>query len=105
MADSKSGEKSIEMRLAEIEDKLSKLHITEDEMKAFHKVNNLMGGQAAVEPDVTANLSPTVCVVPRQISRNINRSIISPRINRGIGECFECSCGPCGGAGGGFGGG
>jgi hypothetical protein len=43
MAD-QSKEKSLEMRVAELEDKLSKLHITEDEMKAFHKVNSLIGG-------------------------------------------------------------
>ena len=46
MAD-QSKEKSLEMRVAELEDKLSQLHITEDEMKAFHKVNNLLGGSAS----------------------------------------------------------
>ena len=43
MADPKS-EKTIEMRLAEIEDKLAQMHITEEEMKAYHKVSALMGG-------------------------------------------------------------
>jgi hypothetical protein len=102
-----SDEKTIEMRLAEIEDKLARLHVTEEEMRAFHKVNALLGGgggeaQAgqAVAPQAAA-LSPTVCtIVPRYISRY-------RVINRGIAECNEC--GPCaqfggGSQGGGFGG-
>ncbi|HET9711838.1 MAG TPA: hypothetical protein VFP64_08150 [Pyrinomonadaceae bacterium] len=43
MAD-QSKEKSLEMRVAELEDKLSKVHITEEEMKAYQKVSSLMGG-------------------------------------------------------------
>ena len=31
----------------QLEDKLSKMHITEEEMKAFHKVSSLLGGAAA----------------------------------------------------------
>ena len=45
MAD-ESKEKSLEMRVAELEDKLSKVHITEEEMKAFQKVSALLGQQA-----------------------------------------------------------
>lgn len=40
-------EKNLEMRVAELEDKLSKLHITEDEMKAYQKVSSLIGGAGA----------------------------------------------------------
>ena len=43
MAD-ETKEKSLEMRVAELEDKLSKVHITEEEMKAFQKVSSLLGG-------------------------------------------------------------
>jgi hypothetical protein len=43
----KQKEKSLEMRVAELEDKLAKVHITEEEMRAYHKVSNLLGGQAA----------------------------------------------------------
>src|SRR5215218_6781579 len=39
-----SREKTLEMRVAELEDKLSQMHVTEEEMKAYHKVNALMGG-------------------------------------------------------------
>jgi len=108
----KSHEKTIEMRLAELEDKLSKLSITEEELKAFHKVSALIGGGApaigGVSPaeapmDMTAAAVCSVCtIVPRYINRyiNINRGI-TPR--RGINECNEC--GPCAQSGGGFGGG
>jgi hypothetical protein len=47
MAQSESGQKSLEMRVAELEDKLSKVHITEEEMKAYHKVAALTGAHAA----------------------------------------------------------
>lgn len=43
MAD-QSKEKSLEMRVAELEDRLAKLHITEEEMKAYQKVSSLIGG-------------------------------------------------------------
>lgn len=36
-------EKTLEMRVAELEDKLSKVHITEEEMKAYQKVSALIG--------------------------------------------------------------
>jgi hypothetical protein len=90
------------MRVAELEDKLSKVHITDEEMKAYHKVNSLIGGQTPAEtaPAATAGLTPQVCVISRAISRSISPRSISP-ISRGIGECYECSCGPCGQAGGG----
>ncbi len=112
MADPKSPDqpKSLEMRVAELEDKLSKVHITEDEMKAFQKVSSLLGsGQApaetAVPASAAAQLSPQVCVVSRAVNRSVSPRSISP-VNRGIiGECFECSCGPCSQSGGGFGGG
>ena len=51
MAD-QTKEKSLEMRVAELEDKLSKLHVTEDEMKAYQKVSSLLGsgGGGGVSP-------------------------------------------------------
>jgi hypothetical protein len=103
----KPSEKTIEMRLAEIEDKLSQLHITEEEMKTYQKVAAALGqarGVPGAAPGVISPISP-----------------ISPIINRGItpiryvctcicpcGPCYECTCGPCGciaGGGGSFGGG
>ena len=63
------------MRLAEIEDKLARLHVTEEEMRAFHKVNALLSGASVNERFLAAffqaaALSPAVCtIVPRYISR------------------------------------
>ncbi|SRR6266536_2445873 len=44
-------EKTLEMRVAELEDKLSKVHITEEEMKAYHKVSSLIGGGVTASPN------------------------------------------------------
>jgi hypothetical protein len=79
--------KTLEMRVAELEDKLSKLHVTEEEMKAYHKVASVMGQQA--QP----SLSPQICVINRCIIANCITacSCIRP-------SCiYECTCGPCGG--------
>jgi hypothetical protein len=106
MADEKkSGEKTIEMRLAELEDKVSKIHITEEELKAYHKVNALIGGQqvtgAGAHLDPTVAASPLVCVIqPCVIQHRVVPRIVPRIVN-------ECTCGPCfgGSGGGGFGGG
>jgi hypothetical protein len=111
MAEKKSDEpKTLEMRVAELEDKLSKIHITEEEMKAYHKVSSLLAGQPMAEAapaSAAPQLSPIVCIISRGITpRGISPRGISPRGI--IGECYpnECSCGPCSGpGGGGFGGG
>jgi hypothetical protein len=108
MADEKKSEKSektIEMRLAELEDKVAKIHITEEELKAYHKVSRLIGGAGAPAEDV-GQIGSTIypCITPRGINRLVTRGI--PRINRGINDCNEC--GPCGWGGmggGGMGGG
>jgi uncharacterized protein YgbK (DUF1537 family) len=93
----KSGQsKTLEMRVAELEDKLSKIHITEDEMKAYQKVSGLLGQSA--QPA----LSPTVCVINRCISTGcITSTCISTNCITTLcirQSCiFECTCGPCGG--------
>ncbi len=69
MADSKKDDRSLEMRVAELEDKLSGMQITEEEMRAFNKVANLMGmsAQQTAAPapaDVAAYTpAPSACVV------------------------------------------
>ena len=92
--------KSLEMRVAALEDKLSKLNITEDEMKAFQKVSSLLGG-AVPAAGPSAGLSPQICTISR------NPIFNCWRFRTPIFVC-ECQCGPCnpeGGSGGGFGGG
>lgn len=41
--ESPKSQKSLEMRVAELEDKLSKIYITEEEWKAYQKVVSLRG--------------------------------------------------------------
>jgi hypothetical protein len=116
MPDPKTPEqqKSLEMRVAELEDKLAKLHVTEEEMQAYRKVAALMGGgampmggpmvmgapgQAAPAPAPAPIGTPIVanciwrCIIWRCIIWRCN--IIRP-------ECWECIQGPMGPAGGGF---
>jgi hypothetical protein len=105
MPEDKSGEqaKTIEMRLAAIEDKLSKMHVTEEEMRAYQKVASLMGTGA--DPTMGAAAAPQLSPIFNPIGRT--RYVcwpptIVPRV-----FCYECVCGPCacGQGGGGFGGG
>jgi hypothetical protein len=95
--------KTLEMRVAELEDKLSKMHITEDDIKAYHKVSAAMGGGAAPA------LSPQVCSLP--ISSCILRANCIISCSRCWTECTGCGVTTCGGpclpfssgGGGGFG--
>ena len=105
---------SLEMRIAAIEDKLAKMHITEEEMQAFNKVSSLMGGAGpqtispgdvslTPNPDAVCSVcQPTIC---QPIARFRGWPITRiPRFN-----CWaECQpigrgglCDPFGGAGGG----
>jgi len=109
MAESKPDTtRTLEMRVAEMEDKLAKLHVTEEEMRAYEKVAGLLGGvgaeaQSAAVPQAVGSIarSRLVCI---QCIRTV------PRIVRQF--CYECNCGPCmqgggfgsEGGGGGFGG-
>jgi hypothetical protein len=54
--------KSLEMRLAAIEDKLARMSVTEEEMRAYHKVSSLMASAAGPTTPPTA-LSPQVCQI------------------------------------------
>jgi hypothetical protein len=115
MADESKSQKSLEMRVAELEDKLSKIHITEDEMKAFHKVSALVGGAAAAP--VSTGAIPAAgciadcvngCINECQIRGCIIRQCTIIRFCTIIRACtFECGggCAPGGGgfSGGGFG--
>jgi hypothetical protein len=113
MADTPGNEKSLEMRIAELEDKLSKLHITEDEMKAYHKVAALVG---AVQPnagcitDCSGGCINECTIRTCTIARNctVLRTCTIARnctvIRQCTWECFECGGGgPGSGFGGGFG--
>jgi hypothetical protein len=84
-------EKTLEMRLAELEDKLSKLHITEEELKAYQKVASLLGAVpgtgAGVSTAFTCIIRP--CIIAQCVIQQCIACIIRP-------QCiFECTCGPC----------
>jgi hypothetical protein len=111
MADEK---KSLEARVAELEDKLSKIHVTEEEMKAYHKVSSLVGGASPAAGCVVDcsggcinECAVRACTIVRQCT--VIRSCIRQCtiIRQCTWECFECGggCAPGGGAmgGGGFG--
>lgn len=94
-------EKSLEMRIAALEDKLAKLNVTEEEMRAYEKVSSLVGAQSAAVAEPTAS----VCQVC-QISRSRQVCIVRQRqIVRFCNECNECGPCACGLGGGGFSGG
>lgn len=116
MADESKSQKSLEMRVAELEDKLSKIHITEDEMKAYHKVSSLIGGGSAAAT-AGSGVSPAAgcvsdciggCISECQIRACIIRQCTIARYCTIIRACtFECGggCAPggFGSSGGGFG--
>jgi hypothetical protein len=100
MADEKPDIKTLEMRLAALEDQLSKLSISEQDMKTYERVANALGGsQVAAQPAPDTGL---LCQITRQRLVCINRGIIPRQIIR---FCNECQCGPCNMGGGGFSGG
>lgn len=114
-------EKSLEMRVAEIEDKLAQMHITDEEMKTFNKVASAMGLTGGGEAMAGATAAGAAPGGPSTAARSIavNRGLCRVRWNCwpciihncicpcGPGFCNECNCGPCiqSGGGGGFGGG
>jgi hypothetical protein len=109
--------KTIEMRVAELEDKLSKIHVTEDEMKAFQKVSSLMGTQPAAAASGAAGPIPCAssciasqCVANQCIQQCIVRQCTIIRfctiIQQCIHQCIIQQCiAECGGGGGGVTGG
>jgi hypothetical protein len=123
-------EKTLEMRVAELEDKLKGLQVTEEEMRAFNKVASLMGlvpqaaGTPAAEATAAAGMAAGVsgpvftcvisqcvrtcvisqCVRTCVISQCVRTCVISQCIQGCINECGG-GCAPGGGFfGGGFGG-
>jgi hypothetical protein len=126
MADEK---KTLEMRVAELEDKLAQVHISEDEMNTYHKVAAKLGAaapcaQAAGGPAVQSCVAAQQCIAQQQcivqqciaqhcvIQHCIQYCIIQQCIIRCIKPIIWNDCvGPCapgscavGGGGGGFGG-
>jgi hypothetical protein len=107
----KQHEKSLEMRVAELEDKLAKIHITEEEMRAYHKVSNLLAGQPAAlaEPlgGAPGALNPQAYAVSRGVACIVTPSpFVGPRhacvVESPFGFCVPPGWGRWGGGFGNF---
>ena len=118
MADTKDS-KTLEMRVAELEDKLAQLHISEEEMKTYQKVASKLGGQpcspcqqSAASPCIAAQ-QQSPCVAAQQQQPTIASQIYPIYYRCYYYRCYyyncyyynDCILGPTGGAGGGGGGG
>ena len=105
--------KTLEMRVAELEDKLAQTQITEADIKAYHKVASALaakagsppaGGGTAAAPCIanqaaTPALSPQVCIINHCV---ISHCVISHCVHCIITPCIihpiivnDCTCGPC----------
>jgi hypothetical protein len=116
MADEKQGEKTLEMRVAELEDKLKGLQVTEEEMRTYSKVASLMGTaqlgtSVAAAPAVGLTPGPDSCVVSQCIractvvSQCIRACTVVSQCIRActiIQDCINECGGGCAPGGGGF---
>jgi hypothetical protein len=115
MAEKKEGEKTLEMRVAELEDKLKGMQISEEEMRAFHKVSALIGGGAAA--GAPENLTIQQCAIRSCVVRScvvqqcqirpcvIQQCVVRSCIQACILDCINECGGGCAPGGGGFSGG
>ena len=72
--------RTLEMRVAELEDKLRQMHITEDEMRAYNKVASAMVGGAVSAEQLAKIPGPKPCIAS---------CVINPCI---ITNCVICYC-------------
>jgi hypothetical protein len=98
MADKKESEKTLEMRITELEDKLKGLQVTEEEMKAYNKVASLMAGGvpqpgAGVEAAVGSvglTPAPSSCVIQQCVIQQCIRPCTV------VQQCIRpCTIRPC----------
>jgi hypothetical protein len=95
-------EKSLEMRVSELEDKLERVTVSEEDLEAAQRVLGAAPGAAPAGPCIIHQCIIHQCIISQCI---IHQCIISQCIIRNciIQQCFECSCGPCNLPGGGGG--
>jgi hypothetical protein len=91
MADEK---KTLEMRVAELEDKLAQVHISEDEMATFHKVAAKLGTAAPCTPASGVHQS---CIASQQpcVAQQpciAQQCVVHPCI---VQQCHQCTIFPC----------
>ena len=78
MAEPKSEARSLEARVAELEDKLAKVSFTEDELRTYEKVSAALGSQAALMEPALPSIVCRICTTCRV-----------------CGGCRSCGCRPC----------
>ena len=67
MAETKDpGQKTLEMRVAELEDKLSQMHVSEDEMKTYQKVSQKLGTSPCTASPCIAAQAQQPCIAAQQ---------------------------------------
>jgi hypothetical protein len=95
-------QKTLEMRVAELEDKLAKLNVSEDEMRAYQKVSAALGagGAQAAQPCVIQQSCHVLPCIIRQCWP-CWRSPCVPCVCPA--NCGPCACTPCAAGGAGFG--
>ncbi len=106
MADEK---KTLEMRVAELEDKLSQVHITEEEMATYNKVAAKLGAASPTAAAPCVQCTQCAQCLPQPIVAQCIHCIIRPIIKPiywadCIQQCFTGGGGGGLGGGGGFGG-
>ena len=79
--------RTLEMRVAAIEDKLAQLNVTEEEMRAYQKVASLMGGRAAAAPAATQQFT---CISNCVIAIPVSSTCIHIR-PVGVNDCIQFS--------------
>jgi hypothetical protein len=117
-------QKTLEMRVAELEDKLAQLHISEEEMKTYQKVASKLGAatpcqQCTASPCIAAAQQQQPCVAAQQAQQPC---IASQQLYPIYYRCYYYNCyyyrcyyyndcilaqgptNPAAGGGGGFGG-
>ena len=77
MADTKDTGKTLEMRVAELEDRLAQLHISEEEMQTYQKVASKLGAgapcqQCTASPCIAAQQQQQPCVAQQTPQASIN---------------------------------
>jgi hypothetical protein len=95
--------RSLEMRVAELEDKLARIYISEEEWRSYQKVAALMAGQLCAAPTAQQVPQQAPQQVPQQAPVGqpiVAQCIISQCIiSQCIRQCIvDCTCGPCAGA-------
>lgn len=82
--------KSLEMRVAAIEDKLAKINVTAEEMRSYQKVASLTAGatHSGFSPHIPSFIHTGITSIHRPITISIPISIPTPII---VNDCIQAA--------------